>query len=609
VRFGPPASVGLKGSFGHPDTSSPINFIICDWSSRLHSSAGAALCQNGGVNHAGTAGLLLLTAASLAWRLAPPAAPVDPITFQDVAARTGVDFTLRNSATPEKRQIETMIAGVAVFDYNNDEKPDLYFVNGARIPPLEKVEPGNYNRLYSNQGDGTFQDTTSEAGVAGAGYGMGVAAADYDNDGFVDLFLAGVNRNILYRNQGDGTFADVTAKAGVDGKDPARGKPWSIAAGWFDYDNDGRLDLFVVNYVVWSPEKERFCGDALAGFRTYCHPQYYQGLANILYHNNGNGSFTDVSQPAGVAAHIGKGMGIAFADFDQDGDLDVFVANDTTPNFLFRNEGAGRFQQVGLPAGVAYNDDGRALSSMGVDFRDFDNDGREDLFVTALANESFPLFRNLGKSLFEDRTHPSRVGRATLPWSGWSNGIFDFNNDGYKDLFAANGDVQDNTELFSSRQSRQPNSVLANQKDGTFGDQSRQAGEDFQQRGQHRGAAFGDFDGDGRMDVVVTRLNDRAELFRNTSPAGNHWLALRLVGRRSNRDAIGARIRVATASGLEQWNHVTTSVGFACSSDRPVHFGLGAEERAKLVEIHWPSGARQKLEDVLADRYLTVREP
>ncbi|MDH4180059.1 MAG: CRTAC1 family protein, partial [Armatimonadota bacterium] len=298
-----------------------------------------------------------------------------------------------------------------------------------------------------------------------------------------------------------------------------------------------------------------------------------------------------------------------FADYDQDGLLDVLVTNDTTPNFLFRNLGGGRFREVALPAGVAFNQDGRALSSMGGDFRDVDNDGLPDIFIVALANETFPLFRNLGKGSFMDITYPSGLGRLTLPYSAFSNGIFDFNNDGLKDLFVACGDVNDNTELFSSRKSRQRNLLLLNAGDGKFIDASPQAGDDFQQLGLHRGAAFGDFDLDGRVDVVVSRIGDRAELFRNTSPAKNHWLALRLRGRKSNRDAIGARIHLVGASGREQWNHVTTSVGYACSSDKTVFFGLGQDATVRLLEITWPSGVSQKLENVSANRYLDLEEP
>jgi hypothetical protein len=426
---------------------------------------------------------------------------------------------------------------------------------------------------------------------------MGAAAADFDNDGFTDLFVTGVNGNVLYRNQGDGTFRDITQPAGLADGDPL----WAIAAGWIDYDGNGNLDLFVVNYVVWKHDKDPVCGE---GVRTYCHPKLYEGLPNQLYRNNGDGTFSDVSRTSGIAALTGKGMGVAFADFDDDGDLDVFVANDTVPNFLFRNDGKGRFTEVALRAGVAFNDDGRALSSMGVDFRDLDNDGRPDLFVTALANETYPFYRNIGGGLFEDATYPSRLGRATIALSGWSAGAFDFDNDGLKDLFAANGDVNDNTELYSSRKSRQPSTVFVNLGDRTFSD-----AEFVTTPAMYRGAAFGDLDGDGRIDVVLSRLNEPAVVLRNTASAERHWLALRLVGTKSNRDGIGAGIRIVSASGSVQWNHVTTSVGYASSSDQAVHFGLDSEDRVKLIEIRWPSGLIQKLENVAVDRYLAVREP
>ena len=546
---------------------------------------------------------------------------VDPIRFEGLAGKAGLEFVVNNSTTPARHLIETMIAGVGVLDYDNDGRPDIYLVNGApipqkiqyiegsRIPILIKGSSRFHNRLYRNEGGGTFADVTTRAGVPGEGYGMGVAAADFDNDGFADLFLPGVNRNVLYRNNGDGTFKDVTKQVGLDGIDPKRGKMWAVAAGWFDYDSDGYLDLFVVNYVLWDLQNEPVCGDVKAGFRTYCDPRLYQGLPNTLYHNNGDGTFTDVSETSGIASHIGKGMGVAFADYDQDGDLDVFVTNDTEPNFLFRSDGRGRFEEVGLLAGIAYNDDGRAVSSMGVDFRDFDNDGREDVFFSALANETFPLFRNLGKGFFVDATQQSFVAKATLTSSGWSAGLFDFNNDGHKDILVAGGDVQDNTELFSSRKAKQSNIVLANLGDGTFSNQTSQAGEVLRREALHRGMAFGDFDGDGRVDAVVTRLNERAELLHNTSPAPNHWLAFRLTGRRSNRDAIGARIHIVGASGLEQWNHVTTSTGYGCSSEKTVFFGLGRDSEARSVEIRWPSGVVQKLNEVPADQFLELEEP
>ena len=537
------------------------------------------------------------------WLFPAPAGP-DPISFENSAARGGVDFVLRNGAAGDKHQIEAMVSGVAVFDYNNDGWPDLYFVNGASHPSLQKSDPSFYNRLYRNKGDGSFADVTVEAGVRGEGFAMGAAAADYDNDGFSDLFIAGVNRNLLYRNRGNGTFENVTDRAGLS-HTASRRKPWSVSAGWFDYDADGLLDLFVVNYCVWLPEKEPAC--RIGKVRTYCHPRYYEGLPNQLYRNNGDGTFAEVSESSGIAAHVGKGMGLAILDYDLDGRLDVFVANDTVPNFLFQNEGGGRFREVALTAGVAFNDDGRALSSMGADARDVDNDGREDVWVVANANESFPLFRNLGKGLLMDVAYPSGIGRQVMTATGWSNGIFDFNNDGHKDLFAACSAIDDNTEEFSDRKSRQPNRLLANLGNLRFLDVGAAAGKDFQQVGAHRGAAFGDFDRDGRVDAVVSRIGERAELFRNTSPAANHWLALRLRGHRSNRDGIGAMIHIVTAGG-EQWNRVTTATGYGSSSDRTVFFGTARDSVVKSIEITWPSGTRQRLDNVKCDQYLTIEE-
>jgi len=550
-------------------------------------------------------GTRLLILTTLVEGVAPQ---LPAVVFEEVARRAGVDFVLRNSVTPNRHQIETMVGGVAVFDYNGDGRPDIYFANGASIPELEKTGPQFYNRLYRNDGGWRFTDVTEAAGVRGAGYQMGIAAADYDNDGDQDLFVAGVNRNILYRNRGDGTFEDVTREAGLEGVDARRGKMWSVAAGWFDYDNDGRLDLFVVNYVAWDPRTEPFCGDMSVPYRAYCHPKYYEPLPNSLYRNQGDGTFRDVSESSGIRKHLGKGMALAFGDYDGDGFVDTFVTNDTVPNFLFRNQGNGTFQQMALRAGVAFNDDGRALSSMGADFRDYDNDGRDDVIVTALANETFPLFRNRDGRLFEDRTYSSGLGPATLAWSGWGLGVYDFDNDGHKDLFVAAGDVNDNTELFSSRKSRQSCRVYVNRGNGTFGDVSAAAGPSFQRAALHRGAAFGDFDGDGRVDAVVAAINERAALFRNVTPTLGGWLTVRLEGRKSNRDGIGARLRIVTESGREQWNHATTSVGYASSSDRVVHFGLGSEKTVRLLEIRWPSGYVQRLTDVKAGQMLRVEE-
>lgn len=527
--------------------------------------------------------------------LAPVVHPdTPPVSFEDASVRSGIDAVLRNGATPEKHQIETMPGGVAALDFDGDGLVDLFLANGALQPGLTKPDAGWWNRLYRNRGNGTFEDVTAKSGLRGEGFSMGAAAADFDNDGHPDLFVAGVRRNFLYRNRGDGTFEDVTAKAGI------HAEPWSVAAGWFDYDADGRLDLFVVNYVNWDPATEQACIDARSGQRAHCHPKFYTGLPNTLYHNNGDGTFTDVSEASGIHARTGKGMSVAFADYDGDGRIDIFVTNDTEPNALFHNDGNGRFSETGMRAGVALNDDGRTLSSMGVDFRDVDGDGLPDLFFTAVANETYPLYRNLGKGLFADVTYRSRVGAATVRTTGWSAGIFDFDNDGRKDIFCANGDLNENAEALSQRPSKQSNLVLVQRAGGVFD------GYGIGPVARYRGAAFADFDNDGRVDVVVSRLGERPLILRNTSGGGNHWLGVKLEGARANRDGVGAVVKV-TAGGVEQWNQATTAVGYASSSDVRVHFGLGAAKRA-TVEVHWPGGEVQQVGEVDADRYLVIKQ-
>jgi len=525
-----------------------------------------------------------------------PLPALTPIHFREVAHSAGLDFVLQNHPTPRKHMIETMPGGVAAFDYNNDGRTDIFFTNGASIPSLEKDSPRFFNRLYRNDGGMRFTDVTSEAGIAGAGYSMGAAAADYNNDGHADLFVAGVYRNILYRNQGNGKFEDVTEAAGI------KSNKWSVAAGWFDYDNDGWLDLFVVNYAHWTPDFDRYCGERDRNLRVYCHPKYFEGLANTLYRNRRDGTFEDVTAKAGIAAHIGRGMSVAFADYDNDGLMDIFVTNDNMPNFLFHNQGDGTFKEVALEAGVALTNYGLPVASMGADFRDYDNDGLPDLNITALAGETFPLFKNLGKGLFQDATHQSRLAALTTTRSGWSNGFFDFNNDGWKDLFTANSDVNDLIDLFQSTHYKQPNTLLANLQDGTFQDVSAEAG--FTLSRAHRGSAFADFNNDGRIDIAVSALGEPAELWQNISPEVNHWLMLRLIGSRSNRDGIGAIIRLGNQS-----NHVTTAVGYASSSPSTVHFGTGKLEKIEQIEIHWPSGIVQVLRNVVANQVLEVHEP
>ncbi len=523
--------------------------------------------------------------------------PLSPIRFTDVAHQAGIDFVLENSPTPHKHMIETMPGGMAVFDYNGDGLPDIYFTNGAAIPSLEKDAPRFFNRLYRNDGGMKFTDVTAAAGVAGAGYSMGAAAGDYANDGHADLFVAGVFHNILYHNLGTGRFEDVTAKAGITSD------KWAVAAGWFDYDNDGWLDLFVVNYAKWSLSDDRFCGNREKNIRIYCHPKYFEPISNTLYHNNGDGTFTDVTEKSGIGKSLGRGMSVAFADYDHDGYMDVFVTNDNLPNFLFRNKGNGTFEEVALTAGVALTNNGAPIASMGADFRDYDNDGWPDISVVALAGETFPLFRNLGNGTFEDATLPSRLATLSTRRSGWGTGFVDFNNDGCKDLFTSNAHVNDLVEMFEATHYKLPNSAFANQCDGTFQDMSSDQGADFQTPRAHRGLGFADFDRDGRVDVVVTSLGEPTELWHNTSPEANHWLNIHLVGTRSNRQGIGARIHLDA-----QYNEMTTAVGYASSSDQGVHFGLGTATKAARIEIRWPSGIIQTLRDVPADQFLTIKE-
>jgi hypothetical protein len=535
--------------------------------------------------------------------------PPSPIRFEEVAIRSGLHFVSHNFPTANKYQIETMMAGVALLDYNGDGLLDIFLVNGAEIPSLEKRSPEYWNRLFHNNGDGTFTDVTEKAGVAGFGYGMGVAVADYDNDGRPDIFVANVTSNQLLHNNGDGTFTDVTAKAGLSGTAYNGKKMWSVGAGWFDYNNDGLLDLFVVNYCAWEVNKDPFCA-LKEGVRAYCHPDAYLPLHNTLYRNNGDGTFTDVSAETGIAAVWGKGMSVSFADYDGDGFVDAFVANDNTPNFLFHNLGGKRFEEVAVGAGVAYSPDGRARGGMGSDFRDVNNDGLPDIWHTAVEYETFPLYLNQGKGQFLDAGSTSDLGRLTSHMTGWSNGIYDFDNDGLKDLFVARSNVLDNIhELLPSEEYPERNSLFRNLGNGRFEEVGDQAGADFLIASPHRGVAFGDIDNNGHIDAVVTQLGGNVKLFRNVTANGCHWIVIKLVGTRSNRMGLGAQIRIIAEDGTRQWNHATTAVGYACSSDSRVHFGLGTNRLIRELEVIWPSRMRQTLRNVDVDRILTIEEP
>ncbi len=497
-----------------------------------------------------------------------------------------------------------MAGGVAVFDYNGDGRPDIFFTNGADIASLKKSSAKYSNKLLRNDGNGVFTDVTAKAGLAGSGFDMGAAVGDYDNDGFPDLFVAGVHGNTLYHNNGDGTFTDVTKKAGLDKwNDPEFGPLWSVAAAWVDINNDGLLDLFVVNYLQWSYSEKPLC--VIQGIPDYCHPRYYKGLPNQLFINQGDGTFKDVSKEWGIRDHIGKGMGVGVADYDLDGKPDLFVPNDAEYNFLFHNLG-NKFEEVAFQADVALPEDGAFISGMGLDFRDVNNDGYPDIAYVALKTQTFPLYLNTGKGNFTEATASSGLRQLSIGMSGFGAAFYDLDNDGWKDLFVTRGHVAWHGPPGSTI--NEPNVVFRNLGvSGKWTALTAEAGFTESTAGRHRGCAFGDFDGDGRIDAVTTGLAMDAELWMNRSPHAGHWLDIALRGVKSNRDGMGARIKVVTKGG-SQYNHQTSSVCYASSSLGPVHFGLGPETKANSVEIFWPSGIVQKIENVNADQILNVTE-
>jgi hypothetical protein len=554
----------------------------------------------------------LALCAPLAAQIVAPTAPAPPtavshadaIVFRDILSKSKIDFTLNSSISPQRYSIETMTGGVAAFDYDNDGLLDLFFTNGAAIPSLEKTNSSYSNRLFHNNGDGTFTDVTAKAGLAGIGYSMGVAAGDYDNDGFVDLYVTGVNHNQLFHNNGNGTFTDVTAKAGVAGNVDGK-KAWSVTAGWLDYNNDGLLDLFVVNYLDYDLKTAETCSTHKVV--TYCSPNDFHGLPNILYKNNGDGTFTDVSVPSHIAQYVNKGMGVAFADYDNDGFTDIFVSNDTFPNLLLHNNGDGTFTDEAMNAGVAYNELGKTVAGMGADFRDMDNDGAPDIFHTAMFGDSFPLYRNIGGNQFEDATSAAGLTASTSKMTAWGVGAYDFDNDGWKDLFTANAAILDNSEEVEHRPFRLPNSLHRNLGGMKFLDVSATAGPSFQIAAAHRGSAFGDFNNDGKIDIAVTVLNGSPEILINHSATQHHWILLNLVGVQDNRDGIGTKVKITTAHGT-QYNVANTAVGYNSSSDKRVHFGLGDDAVIDRIELSWPTGVKQVLTNVKADQVLTIRE-
>ena len=530
-----------------------------------------------------------------------------PPKFADVTSVLGLSFQYIASHTSRKYLLETMGSGVALFDYDNDGRLDIFLVNGAplgdptpkgTIP--QKAGPKYWNRLYHQRQDGTFEDVTEKAGLQGVGYGMGVAVGDYDNDGYEDLYVTAYGGNKLYHNNGDGTFTDVTEKAGVGGGG------WSTSAAWVDLDGDGLLDLVVLRYLQWD-FNDTWCGERKEGYRAYCHPDAFHPITQLVYHNDGHGHFTEISRKIGLA-EPGKGLGIALADYDGDGHIDIFIANDSMAEFLYHNKGDGTFEEVALVSGVAVDGEGHTYAGMGVDFADYNNDGKPDLVVTDLANQMYALYRNNGDGTFTYDSYPSGIGRMTMTHSGWGIHFLDYDNDGWKDLLITQGHDLDTIELtFPNLRYREPMLLARNTGKG-FVDVSANAGAVFHQAWVGRGLAIGDIDNDGRLDAVVTTNDGPAYILHNETSTQNHWLTLKLVGHKSNRDAIGAEVKVVTKIGA-QFATVTTASSYLSSSDKRIHFGLGAETVAETIEIHWPSGTVQTLKAVPGDQIVQIDEP
>ena len=552
------------------------------------------------------ASVVLVVAAS---QSAKPPDPVAAIAgkFSDVTAAAGVHFQHVAPHTSRKYLLETMAPGVALFDYDNDGRLDIFVTNGAPLTDPtpkgtipQKTGPEYWNRLYHQKPDGTFEDVTEKAGLQGIGYGMGVAVGDYDNDGYEDLFVTAYGGNRLYHNNGNGTFTDVTETAGVGGSG------WSSSAAWVDLDNDGLLDLVVVRYVAWD-FSDIWCGPPQAALRVYCHPDVFPPIALLAYHNDGNGHFTEVAQKIGLSKPA-KGLGVALADYDRDGHIDLYIANDSWPEFLFHNRGNGTFEEVGLAAEAALDGDGRTFAGMGVDFADYSNDGLPDLVVDDLANQMYALYLNNGDGSFAYASYATGVSRITLQHSGWGIRFVDYDNDGWKDILIAQGHDLDTIEKTNPQlHYREPMLLLRNTGKG-FVDVSADSGSVFHQAWVGRGMALGDIDNDGRIDAVVATNGGPLHIVHNETPTANHWLTLKLVGHRSNRDGIGAEVKLVTAKG-PQWVTATTASSYLSSSDKRVHFGLGSETSAQVVEIRWPSGIFQTLKDVRGDQILQVDEP
>jgi len=539
----------------------------------------------------------------------PPPQAQSPVTFTDITSLSGINFKHAPSSTSLKYLLEAMGGGVAMFDYDNDGRMDLFFTNGASLKdPMPKTELPDkrdakyWNRLYHQKPDGSFEDVTETAGLKGSGYSMGVAAADYDNDGRIDLYVTGYGGNNLYHNNGDGTFSDVTKKANV------AGGGWSTSAGWIDYDRDGRLDLFVGRYVEWDFDVGSvYCGEIRPGYRAYCHPDNFKGASNILYHQRADGSFEDVSAKSGIEEPGGKALGVAFGDFDNDGFMDIFVANDSVRQSLYHNKGDGTFEDIAISSGAGYDENGKTYAGMGIDAADYDNDGYLDIFITTLSNETYPLYHNDRDLSFTYATNTAGVGQITLLYSGWGTHFMDADNDGLRDLFVAQSHVLDTIEKTNPYLKYKQTPLLMLNTGRGFVNVSASAGPAFANLMSGRGAAFGDLNNDGQVDVVIASLDGAPLLLRNNGTK-NHWLALFLVGTKSNRNGIGARITVTDSSGKKQIFDANTSGSYLSSNDPRVIVGLGTSVGVRKVEVAWPGGNVQTISDPQIDRYLVINE-